>query len=223
MVGVSHFAFVNPGGPLVPDIDKVRHYAITRLYWQANDVQISAGLFQGLRDNPKWHGVELGIMRDPIWGTLTNVEYDKMRLDGKLPPPLGAVDLARTLDGDLLRLGSSNSQCAVLADIEYHDPAYVQAFLREWRDLRPSRVTGWTMEPLQGGWMDTAFVHEVTDRFCYVYPQTYYGNMSPVDPDLVRADLVERGFPRNSVAPFYNAAHIPTHWDGIAFRFDQLP
>jgi hypothetical protein len=220
---MSHFAFVNPGGPVVPDIDKVRHYTITRLYWQANDVQISAGLFQGLRDNPKWHGVELGIMRDPTWGELTNVEYDKIRLAGKLPTPLGAIDLARTLDADLVRLGSSNSQCAVLADIEYHDPAYVQAFLREWRDLRPNRVTGWTLEPLQGGWMAPDFVRAVNAANIGVYPQAYLGNMSPVDPDLCRSDIVERGVNRRCVSPVYNAAHIPTHWDGIAFRFDQLP
>jgi len=198
---VSHFAFVNPGGPLVPDIAKAKRYGITRLYWEARDPQISAGLFQGIRER----SMEVGIMRDPSWDHTS------------------AIDLARELDADLLRLGSSNSQCAVLADIEYHDPAYVQAFLREWRDLRPSRVTGWTLEPLQGGWMAPDFVRAVTMAAVSLHPQAYFGNMNPVDPDLVRSDLIERGFMRSAVAPVYNAAHIPTHWDGIAFRFDQLP
>jgi hypothetical protein len=201
MVAVSHFAFVNPGGPLVPDIAKAKRYGITRLYWEARDPQINAGLFQGIRAS----GYEVGVMRDPSWDNLS------------------AIDLARELDADLLRLGSSNSQCAVLADIEYHDPAYVQAFLGEWRALRPKRVTGWTLEPLQGGWMDHAFERAVDFADVTIYPQAYLGNLSPVDPDLVRSDLIERGFRRGAVSCVYNAAHIPTHWDGIAFRYDQLP
>jgi hypothetical protein len=201
MVGMSHFAFVNPGGPLVPDIAKAKRYGITRWYWEARDPQINAGLLQAIRER----SMEVGIMRDPSWDNAS------------------AIDLARQLDADLLRLGSSNSQCAVLADIEYHDPAYVQAFLGEWRALRPTRVTGWTLEPLQGGWMDQAFERAVDFADVTIYPQAYLGNMSPVDPDLVRSDLIERGFRRGAVSCVYNAAHIPTHWDGIAFRFDQLP
>jgi hypothetical protein len=60
---MSHFAFVNPGGPKVPDIAKAKRYGITRLYWQANDPQISAGLFLAIRER----GMEVGIMRDPTW------------------------------------------------------------------------------------------------------------------------------------------------------------
>jgi hypothetical protein len=107
---VSHFAFVNPGGPKVPDIAKAKRYGITRLYWEARDPQISAGLFLAIRER----GMEVGIMRDPSWDQSS------------------AIDLARELDADLGRLGSGNSQCAVLADIEYHNPAYITAFLGEW-------------------------------------------------------------------------------------------
>jgi ribosomal protein S18 len=198
---VSHFAFVNPGGPKVPDLAKAKRYGITRLYWEARDPQISAALFLAIRER----GMEVGIMRDPSWDNSS------------------AIDLARELDADLGRLGASNSQCAVLADIEYHDPAYITAFLDEWRALRPRRVTGWTLEPLQGGWMSPEFVYTLTWTAMAIFPQSYLGNMSPVDPDLVRCDLTERGIPKGMVGVVYNAAHIPTHWDGIAFRFDQLP
>jgi ribosomal protein S18 len=198
---VSHFAFVNPGGPKVPDIAKAKRYGITRLYWEARDPQISAGLFLAIRER----GMEVGIMRDPSWDQSS------------------AIDLARELDADLGRLGSSNSQCAVLADIEYHDPAYIQAFLMEWRALRPRRVTAWTLEPLQGGWMDRVFVGQVKTANVEVYPEAYLGNMSPVDPDLVRSDLIERGLPRARVGAVYAASVIPTHWDGIAFPFHELP
>src|SRR5207302_9529456 len=116
---MSHFAFVNPGGPQVPDLAKAKRYGITRLYWQANDPQISAGLLLAIRER----GMEVGIMRDPSWDNAS------------------AIDLARELDADLGRLGSSVSQCADLADIEYHDPAYSTAFLGELRAPRRTRIT----------------------------------------------------------------------------------
>ena len=198
---MSHFAFVNPGGPQVPDLAKVKRYGITRLYWQANDPQISGGLLLAIRER----GMEVGIMRDPHW-------------DG-----LSAPDLARTLDSDLVRLGSGDSQCAVLADIEYHDHAYLIAFLQAWRHLRPRRLTGWTLEPLQGGWMPDTLAAEITRCDVTVYPQTYFGNMAPVAPDLVRCDVIERGISRGRVSAVYAASDIPTHWDGIAFPFHELP
>src|SRR5437660_6408053 len=89
---MSHCAFVNPGGPQVPDLAKAKRYGITRLYWQANDPQVSAGLLLAIRDR----GMEVGIMRDPSWDTF------------------GAIDLARTLDRDLVQLQADNAQCAVL-------------------------------------------------------------------------------------------------------------
>jgi ribosomal protein S18 len=198
---MSHFAFVNPGGPQVPDLAKAKRYGITRLYWQANDPQISAGLFLAIRER----GMEVGIMRDPSWTHAS------------------ALDLARMLDADLVRLGSGNAQCAVLADIEYHDSRYLHDFLQEWRQLRPNRVTGWTLEPLQGGWFPEALPMMLSRLQVTVYPQTYLGNMSPVAPDLVRCDLIERGLPRARVGAVYSARDIPTHWDGIAYPFHELP
>src|SRR6266566_5960805 len=109
-----HAAFVNPGGPLIPDIAKARRYGITRLYWQANDKQLSPDLFTSIRNQ----GIEVGILRGPEW---TNASAD---------------DLARELDADLIRLGAQNAQCAVLAEIEAHDPQYVIQFSHEWRQLR---------------------------------------------------------------------------------------
>lgn len=219
---MSHFAFVNPGGPQVPLLTPITKHKLTRLYWQANDVQLSAGLFQGIRDNPKWDAVELGLLRDPIWGKLTNVEYDAAKAAGKSVPGLSATDLARTLDSDLVRLGSSNAQCAVLADIEVHSPEFVIAFLQEWRALRPNRVTGWTLEPHQGGWFTPLLVQMLIQAKVTVFPQAYLGDQTVQDPDLTRCDLIERGLPRGLVGVCYSALHIPILWDGIAFRFDQL-
>ena len=198
---MSHFAFVNPGGPQVPDLAKAKRYGITRLYWEARDPQISAGLLLAIRER----GFEVGIMRDPSWQKNT------------------AADLARELDADLIRLGSGNSQCAVLADIEYHDPDYIISLLHEWRQLRPRRVTGWTLEPAQGGWFTKDLAAMLLQSQVTVFPQTYSGSMVPFDVDRVRTDLIERGIPRGMCAAVYAARSIPATWDGIAFPFHELP
>ena len=198
---MSRFGFVNPGGPLVPDLAKAKRYGITRLYWQANDPQLTASLVDAVRRHP----LEVGIMRDPSWNHAS------------------AVDLARMLDADLVRLGSGNAQCAVLADIEYHDAPYVMAFLHEWRQLRPRRVTGWTLEPMQGGWISPALCSMILSSQVTVFPQTFLGDMTPVPPDSVRSQLINAGIPRGMVALCYDGAHIPVWWDGLAFRFEQMP
>lgn len=194
-------AFVNPGGPAVPDLVKARSYGITRLYWEARDPAINAGLFLAIRER----GFEVGIMRDPNWSHAT------------------AIDLARELDDNLIRLGANSLQCAVLVDYEGHEESYMRAFVREWRDLRPNRVTGWTLEPYQGGWFSKDLCIALSNAGISVYPQTYYGNMAPAPIDEVRCQLINAGLPRGLVSPVYDAAHIPRWWDGIAFPFHALP
>jgi hypothetical protein len=196
-----HAAFVNPGGPQVPDLAKAKRYAITRLYWQANDPQVNAGLLLAIRER----GTEVGIVRDPTWNALS---------------PVG---LAHALDDDLRRLGVSADPCAVMADVETHERDYVTAFLAEWRGLRPNRMTGWTLEPNQGGGISPQLAAAVVHAKVTVFPQAYYGDMQPTDVDATRCDLIERGIPRGLVSAFYSALTLPPHWDGVAFRFDQLP
>jgi hypothetical protein len=220
---MSHFAFVNPGGPSQPDYVKAAKYALTRLYWQANDEQLSRSIIDAVGTRK----IGGGVLRDPIWGHLSRLDYDAAVTAGKPPAPLGAIDLARTLDADLSKLGFGSTtapdSCAVLADIEYHDPAYIMALLDEWRQLRPKRVTGWTLEPLQGGWFTKDLCVAILAAQVTVFPQTYTGGMGDEDVDEVRSNLVQAGLPRGMVAPVYDAAHIPPYWDGIAFPFHELP
>jgi hypothetical protein len=198
---LSHFAFVNPGGPLVPDLAKAKRYGITRLYWEARDPQITPGMLQAVRDR----GMQTGIMRDPSW---TN-------LDG--------TQLAHALDDDLARLGLTSPTSAVLADIEYHDPAYVMAFFTRWRALHPKRLTGWTLEPLQGGWFTKDLCAALLSAQVTCFPQTYEGNMVEVAADPVRSNLIQAGIPRGLVALTYKASTGRPWWDGIAFPFHELP
>ena len=198
---MSHFAFVNPGGPQVPDIAKAKRYGITRLYWQANDPQLTVGLLQAIRDR----GIETGLMRDPSWNNLK------------------PLDLANYLDDDLNRLGLASPQSAVLADIEYHDAQYLIDFLHAWRLARPKRITGWTLEPLQGGWFTKDLCTAILSAQVTCFPQAYDGAMNEVPADPVRSNLIQAGVPRGMVGLVYKAATGRPWWDGIAFPFHELP
>lgn len=199
-------AWVRPGGPKYPDPLKAKKYGVTRHYWDATDPQIDSVFLDQMRTR-----TEVGFTRDPRWGDLS------------------AVDLARTMDADLVRLGSANKQCAVIADIESHDAVYVVAWLKEWRKLRPARVTGWTMEPNQfdtgpGGWVTPALVTTVNaDPNLMVFPQLYLGDMTPAVESLVATEVVAAGVRRDRVRCYYGPKAMPAAWDGIVFGLAELP
>jgi hypothetical protein len=220
---VSHFAFVNPGGPSQPDYAKAAKHGIKRLYWQANDEQLTKGVIEAVGKR----GIAPGLMRDPTWGTLSRLEYDALRAKGGKPTPLDAPTLAHTLSQDLTRFGfdpsTTSDSCAVLVDFEEHSVTYMLTFLEIWRELRSTRVTGWTLEPHQGGWFTSDLVRLLMQTKVAVFPQAYYGDATPTDVDWTRCDLIERGLPRGLVSACYSALQIPQYWDGIAFPFHELP
>lgn len=205
-------ALVTAGGPKVPDLDKARRYGITRLYWEAIDPQLDADLLAAVSAK----GFDVGVMRDPNWDRST------------------AVDLARKCDADLVRLkrGGAGVQCAVLVDIEYpyHDPVFILAWLREWRDLRPQRDTCWTPEYHQAGWFGSQLVAAINaDVNLRVIPQAYVDDPPlPVSPDATRCDVTNAGVHRERTRVFYlpgqvERAAVGLAWDGIVFDFAKLP
>lgn len=203
--------------------DRVRRYRLTRLYLDAR--QASAGALDLIRGQQvvPWH-VEAGIIRVPEWGDVTYAEWLRLIRADQRPPALSAIDLARTLDADLVMLKCDQQQCAVLANIEAHDGAYPLEWLREWRRHRPARQTGWALEGLQGGRLPRELVLAIAaDPNLQVIPEAYTGNMAPMDADQVRADLIEAGIPRGRVAVYYDGARPPGHWDGVMFTLERLP
>lgn len=84
-------------------------------------------------------------------------------------------------------------------------------------------MTGWTLEPLQGGWITKDLAAMVLQSQVTTFPQTYRGDGSLVNYDLVRSQLVEAGIPRAMVAPVYKATALVSSWDGIAYPFHELP
>lgn len=194
-------ALVLRGGPKVPDLTKAQNLGINRLYWEAEDPQLDASLLDAVRAK----GFSVGIMRDPHW-------------NGDTPEILAA-----RLSKDLDRLGSTSKQCAVIADIEVHDSAYLLSWLHNWRIIRPTRETAWTMEPFQGGWFSPALVSAINaDPNIAVVPQGYYGDMRRVNHDQLRCDILARGVNCVRYKAFYADVPGNGYWDGIAWDLAQI-
>lgn len=202
---MSRAAWIRPGGARIPDGAKARRLGIDTLVWDATDPQIDAVFFNDVRS---W-GFRPGITRDPSWNDAT------------------AVDLARALDADLVRLGSGDKPCLVVADIEAmwkRGAGYVVEFLHEWRALRPTRATVWTTEPLQGGTVTDELAAVINaDKNLLVAPQLYLSDMSPLPETAVALELAQnperRNIARQRIVAYYDAAHLPIAWSGIAFDF----
>ena len=108
-------------------------------------------------------------------------------------------------------------------NLEEHDPTRIIQILQEWRRIHPNVGTSWTLEGMQGGWMDAAFVTEIIQLKVRVVPQCFQGNMTTVAQDIVLRDLLRRGFPEALVTCMYDAANLPAEWDGYAFNMGRLP
>ena len=198
-------AWVRPGHPRIPDGGKMSRWGIDTLFYDATDPQVDAAFFKELRD---LH-IKVGLTRDPGWTNAT------------------AVDLARQMDADLVRVGAANLQCYMIADIEAlwrRGAQYVIDWLTEWRTLRPTRMTLWTTEPNQGGVISDALVAKInTDPNLIVVPQLYYAGMVDAVESRVVLDLAGRKIRPDRIYPYYDAEDMPGAWDGIIFDFNALP
>jgi hypothetical protein len=111
----------------------------------------------------------------------------------------------------------------VCVDIETHDVAYILAFLKRWRELRPTRTTDWTLEPFQGGLFTPADAIHIAAANVRVIPQLYFGDMAPAAADRVALNLVLASFLPMRLFGFYDAAALPGRWEGYAFTQGRLP
>jgi hypothetical protein len=111
----------------------------------------------------------------------------------------------------------------IMLDDETHDPDRIIQMLNEWRRLRPTTDTAWTLESFQGGWFAPGLVEALVARKVRVVPQCYWGNMVQVCTLTAARDLTKRGVPDSLITPFYDAADLPVGWDGFAFTMGRLP
>lgn len=139
-------------------------------------------------------------------------------------PAMDGTQYAAFLSGELKRIGGLALRGAtpVCVDIETHDVAYILAFFKEWRRLRPTRVTAWTMEGFQGGLFSPANVAELVSRNIRFVPQFYGGAVEPLQHSPV-IDMLIQGFPGDRIDGFYDARALPYRWRGFAFTQATLP
>lgn len=190
-------------------------------------------------DDPTWetgdrHGVDgyFAPLFDPLTPTVLDEAGRRGHVQGgyighKWLPDLGPDALAQRVSKAYDGLGGKQRQLRIMFNLEQHDPEFVAATLEAWRDLKPYVPTSWSPEGMQGGWMSPEFVQRVLTCRVRVVPQAYGGSSRPLqrrESDVVKADVVRRGFPENVVSCFYDAATLEpaTLWDGYAYTMGHL-
>ncbi len=182
------------------DVAKLKAHGIECAYFAANDPRVTARSL----DVVAAAGFTVGIYAAWNWQPWT---------------PAG---FAEWTHGRLLEIGSPLNPWVCL-DIETHDVAWILAALGRWRELRPSRKTDWTLEPMQGGLFSTDNARAINALNVGIVPQHYGGNMQPFAADRVALDLVFRAFHSWRIEGFYDAAALPLDWSGYAFTQGRLP
>lgn len=187
-------------------------------------------------DDPSWsigdkHGID-GYFA-PLFDSLTPAVLTETINRGHVAgvylghnwfPGLSAADLAAKVSAEYVRLQKGRpKKLRVMLNLEEHDPEFVADTLEEWRELHPFVATSWSPEGMQGGWMDPEFVQRILACRVRVVPQAFTGSMERRESDVVKADVVRRGFPENVVSVFYPANDLGADWDGYAFRMGLLP
>lgn len=180
---------------------QVQRYRLDRLYIDGRQATPE------IVDAVHAHGAEVGVFWSYAWF-----------------PSVALVDVARMMDGVLTMLKVRTKQCAVQFDFENHDAPGFLTWLTEWRALRPTRATEWTLEPLQHGWFTRELVAAIEgDAHLTVIPQTFRGDMAQVAQDAVWRDLADY-LPASSVKLCYDFAHgAPEAMDGFGFTLERLP
>jgi hypothetical protein len=170
----------------------------------------------------------------PAFDSITTKEYlrDEIAAKGKQPGfyigagwlnGLTPAQYAAAASAEYARLTVPGLK--VQFNLEEHTPERIASIFEEWRKLRPSVGTSWSLEGFQGGWMDSSFVARVVASKIRVVPECFVDepSMNTSAADMVLRDLVARGFPISLVTCMYDAANLPKRWDGFAFIFGRLP
>lgn len=184
--------WVDEGKPL--DAPKLLRHGITAPYFSHRDPTVTADMLDRVVDD----GMRPGIYSAWNW-------Y----------PNLDGPGYAAMLSSELKRIGWKGN-APVCVDIETHDVAYILAFFKEWRQVRPTRPTAWTMEGFQGGLFNGPAVAAILASNVRLVPQFYRGDMSPVEHSPI-IDMLMQGFPGDRIDGFYNATALPYRWRGFAF------
>jgi hypothetical protein len=198
--------------------EAVAHYGINGLFFDPRDPRVTKTYLEQVASSGKAVGIYLGH----AWGEFGNTPES----------------FAAKAKQWITPLRKSNSFPKVQWDLEQHDPEFILRTLQIYRRDFPWQDTSWTLESMQGGWMDTeAFVKPIIACRVRVCPQYFGGGfwsipaeggdghlrlMEPFAPDVAFKDLLIRGFPANLISGCYDAKLLPLRWDGYAFTQGRL-
>lgn len=184
-------------------------------------------------DDPSWgigdlHRIDgyFAPLFDPLTPAVLDEAGDRGHVQGvyfgtSWRPGVSCVEIAREVSAEYKLLGIPGLR--VMFNWEQHDPEDIADGLEEWRRLRPKVATSWSPEGMQGGWMTPEFVARVLACRVRVVPQCYSGPMIRRESDVVKSNLIRRGFPETSISCFYDAAQLGLDWDGYAYTMGRLP
>lgn len=182
------------------DFAKCARLGLRRLYVDAR--YITRAEVDGIHA----HGLEAGLFWGADWPGEAN----------------GGTWLAQHVDQLIIDAGLNATQCAVMFDIELHDPGYMLDLLTEWRKLRPLKWTSWSPEGMQGGWFTPALVDAINhDVNLAVVAGVYTGSMQPQAADVVLKDLLAAGVQLERCQSFYDGAALPLDWQGCIFTLER--
>lgn len=185
-----------------PDYGKLAAHAIEVVY-----VDPRSGNAAAVIADLRAHAVAPGIYTAPSWHP---------SMDG----PMFALWTSQQLNALLPRAGAPEAS-PFMADLEGVDVSWQTAFLASYRSYEPARPSSATVAPFQGGLVATG---RLAVAGFHLYPQLYYGDMTPADPAGVLLELARQGFPADRLHPFYDGARLPSDArDGCVFTAERLP
>jgi len=208
-----HNGGIGPGNTIAwPNQAKARAAGADRLGFQADDPRLAwkeTGSNIPFLEKIRANGWSLFLSRS-LWGYTGS--------------PAGMaqlfyMDMARL---DMLPTAAHKArQCALNADLESDDPAWVLATLMEIRRLLSGRGLTWSHQPIKGGIYSDALVDFINgDSMVTVAPFLYRNDMTPVSERWAVNDLINRGIRPSKILPYYGRKC--EGWDGFLYDLAQI-
>lgn len=186
--------------------DLKTRYGITVPYYDARESRLTPTYLDAMKENGGFDTI--GIYVAWNWPEV---------------PKTGA-GLAQWTHKRLLGIGWRGN-APVHFNSENDDTSYVIDLLWAWRNLRPTRQTGWTMQAHK--WPVYApIAQNIVNANVTVLPQCYVESPAPMTRVESASELdgwQSIGIPRERIAPMLDAGQLGEWWSGTAYTQGRLP
>jgi len=121
-------------------------------------------------------------------------------------------------------MDSVGGVAAVMYNDETKSPNRILGLLNSHRAIKPHGPISWALEGMQGGWFTPPLVNWInSDTNCVTVPESFEGDMTPINVGQVRTNLINAGIVAPRVKVFLDASkpRIST-WDGCLLSEETL-